>query len=1055
MSLPFFKCQTHLRTKWLITIYLLQLFTGCARDDLYRSEWQTPSILSVNRLPARASFFPFESEELALENDPRESSRFVSLNGRWKFHYAINPDDAPGRFWARESKIDNWSEISVPGSWELQGFGVPIYLDEEYPFDPDPPRVPHHYNAIGSYFRTFTFPDGWIDQRVIIHFGSVRSAMYLWVNGKEVGYAQGSKLPHEFDITDYVNRGENRVAVRVYRFSDASYLEGQDTWRASGLEREVYLYARPTIQLEDFSVVGDLDVLYTTGLFSVSVKVAVLEKLEGLSLEASLSKQSENQPVLTWSKKVPPEIGTVALNGQVDDVAKWTAETPNLYRLHLTLKKADEVLESTSVWIGFRKVEMKGGQLLLNGKPLMFRGVNRHEHDPVRGRAVSEKSMVRDIELMKQFNINAVRASHYPNHPLWYELCDRYGLYIIDEANLEAHGMQFHANSYGELADNPEWEKAWLDRGLRMMARDKNHPSIIMWSMGNEAGDGENFRTMYAAMKKADPTRPVAYEPAGLNSHTDVVFPMYKSIEYIRDYAENHNNTRPLILCEYAHAMGNSVGNLQDYWDTMDEYDQLQGGFIWDWVDQTLLKKAEDGSPYWAYGGDFVHEHVEDDSNFCANGLMAADRSPNPHAWEVKKVYQPVKFDLENWEEGKIAVLNRYNYNDLSHLDFIWEIHRNGYLMGNGRFEVPKILAGEHQQVSVNFPELNPKPGGEYFLTLRANSRHSDAVLPAGHEVAWDQFRLPINSPAVAKAEKSGSVILHQGDSIITVIGNDFEIEFNSEAGSMTQFWYAGQNLILTGPLPNFWRAPTDNDLGNGMPQRLGIWRNAGEEMEVRLFQGNMKSDKGVVTIQREHMKSGSSTNTVYSIVGDGSVEIHHSFQVGSKELPELPRIGMIFSLPGDFTELKWYGRGPHESYWDRKTSAAVGLYSGIVWEQTFRYVRPQETGNKTDVRWMSLSNGKVGLKVIGNPTFDGSVHHYPYDDLDHIPHSQRHGAIHIQPTDIVTWLVDYRQMGLGGDNSWGARTHPEYTLPAKDYEYSFTMKPFIVQNALVGGVRE
>ncbi|HHZ99991.1 MAG TPA: DUF4981 domain-containing protein, partial [Candidatus Marinimicrobia bacterium] len=441
--------------------------------------------------------------------------------------------------------------------------------------------------------------------------------------------------------------------------------------------------------------------------------------------------------------------------------------------------------------------------------------------------------------------------------------------------------------------------------------------------------------------------------------------------------------------------------------------------------------------------------------NFCANGLMAADRSPNPHAWEVKKVYQPVKFDLENWEEGKIAVLNRYNYNDLSHLDFIWEIHRNGYLMGNGRFEVPKILAGEHQQVSVNFPELNPKPGGEYFLTLRANSRHSDAVLPAGHEVAWDQFRLPINSPAVAKAEKSGSVILHQGDSIITVIGNDFEIEFNSEAGSMTQFWYGGQNLILTGPLPNFWRAPTDNDLGNGMPQRLGIWRNAGEEMEVRLFQGNMKSEKGVVTIQREHMKSGSSTNTIYSIVGDGSVEIHHSFQVGSKELPELPRIGMIFSLPGDFTELKWYGRGPHESYWDRKTSAAVGLYSGIVWEQTFRYVRPQETGNKTDVRWMSLSNGKVGLKVIGNPTFDGSVHHYPYDDLDHIPHSQRHGAIHIQPTDIVTWLVDYRQMGLGGDNSWGARTHPEYTLPAKDYEYSFTMKPFIVQNALVGGVRE
>ncbi|MEE2876658.1 MAG: glycoside hydrolase family 2 TIM barrel-domain containing protein, partial [Candidatus Neomarinimicrobiota bacterium] len=678
----------------------------------------------------------------------------------------------------------------------------------------------------------------------------------------------------------------------------------------------------------------------------------------------------------------------------------------------------------------------------LNGVPLTFRGVNRHEHDPVVGRAVSEELMVQDIKLMKRFNINAVRASHYPNHPRWYELCDEYGLYVIDEANLEAHGMQFHANSYGEIADSPEWEAAWLDRGLRMVARDRNHPSILLWSMGNEAGDGKNFQKLYSAMKTDDPTRPVAYEPAGLESHTDVVFPMYKSINFIVDYAKTHRD-RPLILCEYAHAMGNSVGNLQDYWDAIDGYAHLQGGFIWDWIDQTILKTTEDGTAYWAYGGDFVHETVEDDSNFCANGLVAADRSLNPHIWEVKKVYQPVKFKLIDREKGEVAIQNRYNFIDLSHLDFSWEIHEDGYLMAHGKVSLPEVAAAEERTTKIKIPEINRKTGSEILLTLRAKTAvESDGVL-AGHEVAWDQFILS-GALAVASANsETGKVKIHQRDASIMVEGDQFAIEFDRTAGAISSFVYSGESLLQKGLQSYFWRAPTDNDLGNGMQQRLAVWRDAGEEMTVRQVQDEMLNGRAVVTIHMKNEKGGFYTFTVYTISGDGSVAVDHRFNPGESELPELPRFGMMMTLAGDFNQLKWYGRGPHESYWDRKTSAAIGLYEGTVWEQTFSYVRPQETGNKTDVRWMSLTNGSVGLKITGAPTFDGSVHQYPYEDLNHVPHSQRHGALDIRPQDVVTWLVDYRQMGVGGDNSWGARTHPEYTLPAKEYKYSFTLQPF------------
>ena len=1029
----------------IVLIFILMLVAAILmmkkeKTHKMNNDWEDQTVFQINREEPRAHFFPFESEALALKNDKSLSNYFQSLNGAWKFHFAKDPAQKAVGFEETDHDVSSWENINVPGHWEMQGWSVPIYLDEEYPFPPDPPFVPHDYNAVGSYVNIFELNELWNNRDIFIHFGGVRSAFYFWLNGEFIGYSQGSKTPAEFDITDKVITGDNRIAVQVYRFSDGSYLEGQDTWRVSGLERDVYLYAVPKTRISDLFIKAELNDDLKSGYFSLDIDfLQDDETAEEMTIKAVLTGSSE---ILFDSTAVVKK--SILFEEVIDQINPWSAEYPYLYNLQINLINAQkEVIESLTQQVGFKRVEIINGNLLVNGKAIMFRGVNRHEWDPVRGRSITEEIMVKDIKLMKENNINAVRTSHYPNQERWYELCNEYGLYVIDEANIEAHGMQFHENSYGHIANDPTWTAQWIDRGKRMVERDKNQPCIIMWSMGNEAGDGENFVKLYDWIKSRDNTRPVVYQPAWYEDHTDVVFPMYKNIEFISEYAEKKTD-KPLILCEYAHAMGNSVGNLQDYWDAFEKYDALQGGFIWDWVDQVILKTDENGTDYWAYGGDFGDEFAENDSNFCANGLIAADRTINPHMHEVKKVYQPVQFEADNLSRGRIKVTNRYDFIDLNHLDFEWFIKGNDKIISSGKMGKLDLIAGESQKLTFSLSGIIPEQGVEYFLMIRAKTNQNHPLISKGHIVAWEQFQLPISRElAVAPLTDMPMITILNTDAGIEVHGEAFNVIFNSATGQIKQYIYNGIEIFINPIEANFWRAPNDNDLGNGMPKRTGLWKNVSDSLKTEVIRSEVKNGLAHIEVKSSYLSIN--LNSVYKVYGNGIINIDNKYSIADTSLPEIPRIGIKMSLLGDFDELAWFGRGPHESYSDRKTSAAVGLYHGSVWEQTFQYVRPQETGNKTDVRWMALSNEKIGLMVKGSPTFDGSVHQYPYEDLDYVPKGQKHGKLDIQQKDQVDWLIDLKQMGVGGDNSWGARPHDKYTLPPGNYDYSFMLVPFKV----------
>ncbi len=1015
--------------------------------------WEDQTIFQINREGPRAHFFLFESEALALENDKTQSQYFQSLNGEWKFHFAKNPSQKAVGFEVIDHDVNDWENIQVPGHWEMQGWSVPIYLDEEYPFPPNPPFVPNDYNTVGSYVKIFKLDENWKGRDIFIHFGGVRSAFYFWLNGDFVGYSQGSKTPAEFNITDKVISGENKIAVQVYRFSDGSYLEGQDTWRVSGLERDVYLYAVPKTRIADFFVKAELNEGLTGGTFSLDVDMVNPTEVDGYKLYVTLS--GENVDLELEENCSSIDRHTISVSRSLDNVKPWSAESPNLYELIMTLiNEKNEVMESFKQQVGFKRVEVKNGQLLVNGKAIMFRGVNRHEWDPVRGRSITEETMIKDIQLMKENNINAVRTSHYPNQERWYELCSEYGLYIIDEANIEAHGMQFHEKSYGHIANDGTWTAQWIDRGKKMVERDKNQPCIIMWSMGNEAGDGTNFVKLYDWIKSRDNTRPVVYQPAWYEKHTDVVFPMYKNIDFISEYGEKHFlpvfYDRPLILCEYAHAMGNSVGNLQDYWDTFEKYDGLQGGFIWDWVDQVILKKDKNNNEYWAYGGDFGDEFAENDSNFCANGLIAADRTINPHMHEVKKVYQPIIFQQEYLPFGRLLVNNRYDFINLDHLDLDWFIKANGKIIISGKIGQLDLPPGKSKSVTINLSGIRPDPGTEYFLTVRARTNRELPLLGKGHVVAWEQFDLYLDNDEKTRSVPDDPLpVISETDKGIKVVGEKFSVFFDLESGHINHFSFNDREIISDPINDHFWRAPNDNDLGNKMPKRTAVWRTVHDSLKTDLMRAEIKQNFISIHVKRSFSELSLNVNSTYKIFGSGLIDVVHHYTMDDS-LPEIPRIGIKMVLSGEFNDLTWYGRGPHESYMDRKTSASIDLYSGNVWDQSYQYVRPQETGNKTDVRWMAVTNGEIGLMIKGDPLFDGSVHQYPYEDLDYIPKSQKHGKIDLKPKDVVNWLIDTKQMGVGGDNSWGAKPHDQYIIIPGKYSFSYKMIPFEERTDLI-----
>lgn len=1023
-------------------------------------DWENHQIFAINKAPPHASFFAFENEMAALHLEPQVSPYYQSLNGIWKFHWVRKPDDRPQLFYQENYDVSKWDNMPVPANWEVEGYDYPIYLDERYPFEANWPCIPNDYNPVGSYKRKFHIPESWNDKEIMIHFASIRSAMYVWVNGRKVGYSQGAKTPTEFNLTSFVRSGENDLALEIYRWSDGSYLESQDMLRMSGIEREVFLYAVPKITISDFFVRADLDEQYKNGRLRLDIDLSnSKEKSEQLTIKyALLDDTKEWVPLLEAHKSLLLNANskmTMTFSAAIKEPRTWTAETPNLYTLLISVQdEQGRTKAATRQKVGFRRVEIKGGRLLVNGKPIVIRGVNRHETHPLTGHVVSEATMLRDIELMKQNNINAVRSSHYPDHPFWYDLTDRYGLYVIDEANIESHPL---ANSEEtQLGKEESWIPAHLDRTQRMVERDKNHPSIIVWSLGNETGHGIVMEKTYAWVKQRDNTRPVQYEGAELEYYTDIYCPMYPPIKKLVDYAKT-NPERPLIMVEYAHAMGNSVGNLQDYWDAIDAYPVLQGGHIWDWVDQSLQKINADGEKYWAYGHDY-HPDLPTDGNFLNNGLVNPDREPHPHLNEVKKVYQPVKVSPVNLKQGILEIHNRYQFIDLSHLNIDWEIQANGVMIQKGVLPPLNLSAGEKKQLQIPFKKIKAESGMEYFLKVSFVTNREQNLLPLRHEVAWDQFKLPFEkAPISVSVAGLPALKLSETDGFADIKGDNFSVRFDKNSGRLQQYRYLDTDLILSGPVPNFWRPPTDNDLGNGMQKWAAVWKRAGAEQQLQqLLINQLDAQRIKVTAEYRLPAVDSTYVSEYTVYGNGEIEIDNRFKPGDHELPKLPRFGMQLILPQVFRKMTWFGRGPHESYWDRQTSAAIGLYKGNVWSQFHAYSRPQETGNKTEVRWVALTNEhNIGLLAIGDPLLSTSAWPFAMEDLDFkpaaagtesasglVPTTSRHGADVFQ-RDFITWNIDYRQMGVGGDTSWGRLVHEEYTLPPKIYRYRFRLRFF------------
>jgi beta-galactosidase len=1008
-------------------------------------DWENPAILHVGTEAPRATFIPFPDAAAALRLEPEASPRYLTLNGLWRFHWSPRPADRPLDFMKPSADVSEWAETPVPSNWMLQGYDIPIYVNSAYEFarNPKPPFVPHDRNPVGSYRRTFTVPPDWAGMDVYLQFGAVKSFFYVWVNGEKLGFSKDSKTPAEWNITRFLKPGENVLAGEVYRWSDGSYLECQDFWRLAGIERDVYLYAAPKGRIRDFEVRAGLDAAYRNGRLAVAVEIGG-GTATGLdrSITATLLDAAGKR---VWSAKRPPVAAgdgpaVARFETTLPNVARWSAETPDLYRLVLESRDGDgRPLEAVTSKIGFRTSEIKDGRLLVNGVPVLLKGVNRHEHDPWTGHVVSEASMRDDIELMKRSNINAVRTCHYPDDPRWYELCDESGLYLVDEANIESHGMGYGPRS---LAKDPAWGPAHLDRVRRMAERDKNHPSVIIWSLGNEAGDGVNFERAYAWLKERDPSRPVQYERAGQRPHTDIYCPMYASIEEMLEYV-SEKPSRPLIQCEYAHSMGNSTGNLQDYWDAIESHDQFQGAFIWDWVDQGFAAKTAPGRSYWAFGGDFGPPDVPSDGNFCCNGLVSPDRTPHPALEEVKKVYQYVKFRAADLSGGRIELRNGYGFIGLERFELAWDITEDGRTVASGTVPGPSVAPGGRAVVRLPLPRLPSLPGRDYYLDLALRTRQVSPGLPKGHIVAAEQIRLAAVPAAPAAAPDLPPLTIDDGPRFLRVSGPDFAVRFDRLTGSLDSFSQDGRELLAAGIEPNYWRAPTDNDFGNQMPRRLAVWRRASLYRDLRSID-TRASGPGHVTVTVAYaVAGGQATQTLsYEIGGDGAVRLRSALDPkDGAELPELPRFGLRLAVPRSFDRVRWFGRGPFENYGDRKTAAFIGLHETTAGE-AFPYVSPQEYGNRTDTRWLAVRDDEGrGLLVAGDPVLEFSAHPYWPEDLTQESRGSKH-PFEVHERDFVCLTLDAAQMGVGGDDSWGARVHPQYTLPAKATAFTLVLRP-------------
>lgn len=1060
------------------------------------NDWENPQIVGINKRPAHVPLGAYVDLPTALTCNQTISPFVKNLNGSWKFTLVPNPLAVPANFYAADYDDSQWLDMAVPGNWQLQLLNhpqagrlafrdIPIYTNVAYPFPPNPPYVPAE-NPTGCYRTTFDLDGSWQGRTILIRFEAVDSAFYLWINGKKVGYSQDSRLPAEFDITKFVTPGENVLAVQVMRYSDGSYLEDQDMWLLSGIQREVILYSKPKVCIQDFTVQTWLDNRYTDATLHIETQVTSepdatrAPAVAGYQISAMLFDEMGN-PMLNQAAvaRVSDRVlhqrgiknGWAVIDFPVNNPNKWTAETPYLYRLVLTLIDSDgKACDFESCRVGFRQVEIKDGIIQLNGKRLVLRGVDRHEHHPERGRALTIDDMRRDIILMKQFNFNAVRTSHYPDDPRWYDLCDEYGLYLVDETNLETHGV------WDDLSNDPLWAHAYLERAMRMVLRDKNHPSVLFWSLGNESGCGTNHHAMAAWIRANDPTRPVHYESGRPGPEvSDVASYMYPNLEWMKQLLSDPQEKRPIVMCEYAYAKGNSTGNFYKFWEMVDAFPRFQGGFIWDWSDKALLGINVRGEKYWAYGGDFGgdfnYHQPNEDPQMCCNGIVGPDLTPHPGAYEVKKVQAPVaiwaagqpgvnqspqipidsSLVAKNILEGRFVVWNKYHTLDLSHLVLGWEVLENGLRVQSGNLPPLQLAAGQKTEVLIPFkvPDKT-NPGAEYHLNVYFNLAMDTPWASKGHIIAWEQFRLPVSTtpkrlPALGAGP--GLSILDASHDLV-IKGPNFHLVFDKTTGVMTSLDVDGRPLINHGPIENFFRAPTDVDLLMGNPTaNIHKWRAAGyDDLQRQLIRfefspihANLAEVRVKTYLAAPGKPAGIHSEVIYRINSNGSIELNNNVQI-DQSLPFIPRVGLEMILPDKFEQLTWFGRGPHENYVDRKHSAVVGLYQSTVSDQFTPYVYPSECGGKEEVRWLTLTDPSgFGIKVTAQDQLHFDVLHYSIQDLAQARHLY---ALTRRP-EVVLHL-DGWHMGVGGDDGWMAPVHKEFLIYPGRYRYGLVISPVL-----------
>ncbi|KJF96270.1 beta-galactosidase [Photobacterium angustum] len=1030
-------------------------------NNLYSEKDHVPAVLEnhtingINKELPRPYLFPFVSRTEAIINKPEKAENFLSLNGLWHFNCSYNPSSRPKDFYRIDFDCNHWATIKVPGNWEAQGWDNAIYVDERFPFDTSWPEVPRDYNPVGSYRREFVLNEAWDNREIFLHIGGVRTAAFIWVNGERVGYTQNAKNPAEFNITKHVLSGKNIIAVEVYRWSNASYLEKQDMLDMSGFERDVFIYSTAKARIYDAQFSNELSDDWQSASFDVDLTITNSGKEEKYLISTELLDDSTgfSSVFVANTALYVDDRSSINFQGTLDNPRLWTSETPNLYTLLLTLSNSDgEVLETCSHKVGFRRVEIVDGMLLVNGVAIKIKGVNRHELHPTLGHVPTEEYMIQDIKLMKQHNINAVRTSHFPCHSRWYQLCDEYGLYVIDEANIESHPLALKLET--QIGDTESWIPAHLDRVKAMVERDKNHPSIIIWSMGNEAGTGCVFETLYQWIKEKDCSRPIQYEPAGEASYTDIVCPMYPTLERLEEFAHK-GDTRPMIMIEYAHAMGNSLGILGDYWEIIDKNTNLQGGFIWEWMDHALELTNDRGQKFWGYGKDY-HPTMPTDGNFMNDGLVSPNREPHPHMEEVKKVYSPIRFIADDLTEGSFRVENRYDFIDLDHIQLFYEVLSNGVSIDCGSLDSIAIKANSHQNVNVPLKTIHYCDDAEHIITISARLKDATGLLEAGHELGWEQFNLSsslINTLRTITNEQK--LTLDKTAQDIQILGSDFSLVFDCKTGDITNYSYRGTKLFISGFTPNFWRGVTDNDLGANLHESSAVWKDAGRSKILSSIESYFVDEHSIIVQAKYELPAVHSYISItYHITSSGEFKVDINFEPTDLTLPIMLRFGAQIEMPQMFNFMQWYGRGPGETYSDRK-GAKIGIYGGTTWDQFHAYPRPQESGNKTDVRWMKLTNiDGQGIEVEAHDTLlNTSAWPFKSTELDFIadtssksasgltPISQKHG-VDVQPSNITTLNIDLAQMGTGGQNSWGSLPPLKYQLPIQKLNYSFIVRP-------------